>query len=156
MNQQNLEQKCHCECGKTEFTIKGKPLMRMFCHCTICQEFNEADFSDVTIFLSKDVAFDQTQNIEFKQYKSPPAVDRGKCGYCHKPIIEFLNLPFFPSLTIIPSQNIEAGIYLPEACAHIFYHRRIEDIDDELPKYSGFINSQILLIKKLLSGMVGS
>lgn len=154
MNQINPGQHCHCECGKTEFTITGKPLMRMFCHCTICQEFNDANFADVTIFLSKDIEFDQTQHVDFKKYKSPPAVDRGKCGSCHKPIIEFLNLPLFPSLTIIPSQNIEAGSNLPDACAHIFYHRRVQEINDNLPKYSGYVSSQILMTRKLLSGML--
>ena len=155
MNQVILEQECHCECGETEFTLKGKPLMRMFCHCTICQEFNEKNFSDVTVFLAKDVEFDRAQNVAFKKYKAPPAVDRGKCGSCHKPVIEFLDTPLFPSLTIIPSQNIEKGSYLPDSCAHIFYHRRVKDINDNIPKYSGFISSQTLFAKKLFMGMLG-
>ena len=155
MNHVVAEQLCHCECGKSEFTLKGKPLVRMFCHCTICQEFNEDDYSDITIFLTKDVEFDHAQHVDFKKYKAPPAVDRGKCGSCRKPIIEFINIPLFPSLTIIPSQNIGAGSYLPESCAHIFYHRRVKDISDNLPKYSGLISSQTLLMKKLFLGMLG-
>ncbi len=154
MNHSISEQKCSCECGEAKFTLKGKPLVRMFCHCTICQEFNESDFSDITVFLTKDIEFDQSQNIEFRKYKAPPAVDRGKCGSCHKPIIEFLDVPLFPSLTIIPSQNIGKCSNLPESCAHIFYHRRVKDIDDSLPKYSGFIGSQFLFMKKLFSGML--
>jgi len=52
-------------------------------------------------------------------------------------------------------KNIEKGSYLPESCAHVFYHRRVKDIDDNLPKYSGFISSQILFMKKLLLAMLG-
>lgn len=154
MNQVAPEQKCNCECGRTEFVLQGKPLMRMFCHCTICQEFNEVEFSDATIFLAKDIEFDRAQNVVFRKYKAPPAVDRGKCGSCQKPIIEFLDVPLFPSLAMIPSQSIDSGSFLPESCAHIFYHRRVNDINDDLPKYSGFISSQVLFMKKLFVGML--
>ncbi len=154
MNQASPEQQCHCECGKSEFTVKGKPLMRMFCHCTICQEFNNAAFADVTLFLSKDVEFDRAQPVDFKKYKSPPAVDRGKCQACGKPVIEFLDMPLFPALTIIPSKNIAPGEYLPESCGHIFYHRRVEDSHDALPKCSGPIKSQLFLGKKLFQSML--
>ena len=154
MNEKTIEQPCYCACKKTSFTLMNKPLMRVFCHCTICQAFNDAPFSDVTIFLSKDVTFDRDQDVNFKKYKSPPAANRGTCGTCHKPLIEFLDLPLFSSLAIIPSQNIEPSPYLPDACAHVFYHSRIRDIHDSLPKYSGLIRSQMLLTKKLVSGML--
>ena len=49
----------------------------------------------------------------------------------------------------------QKGSYLPESCAHIFYHRRVNYINDNLPKYSGFISSQTLFTKKLVLGMLG-
>ena len=150
----SLNQKCYCECGKSEFTVKAKPLMRIFCHCEICQAFNKADYADVTVFLAKDISFNPSQHVTFETYKSPPAVDRGKCNLCDKPLIEFFNLPLFPSLSIVPSKNIEEGEFLPKASAHIFYHRRKKDIDDELPKYFGFIRSQLGFITKLFLGWV--
>ena len=154
MNDESSKQECQCECGNTKFTIQGKPIVRTFCHCTICQEFNNAAYADVTIFLSKDVHLYDKEKVNFKKYKSPPAVQRGKCATCNKPAIELLDLPLFPSLTIIPSENILPGPFLPEASSHIFYHRRVSNISDKLPKYSGFIKSQIAFSAKLLSGII--
>jgi len=153
MNDDSSKQECQCECGSSKFTIQGKPLVRMFCHCTICQEFNNAAYSDVTIFLSKDVHLQDKEKINFNKYKSPPAVQRGKCATCNKPAIELLELPLFPALTIIPSENIPSGPRLPKPAAHIFYHRRVENVSDSLPKHSGFIKSQLAFIAKLVPGL---
>ena len=103
----------HCQCGNTRFTLKAKPLVRVLCHCTICQEFNDAAFGDVTIFLAKDVDIDDVNHIDFKTYKAPPAVQRGKCKTCHKPTVELFDVPFMPALTLIPSQQITDSDFLP-------------------------------------------
>lgn len=153
MSKKNIEQKCQCQCGKTKFTIQGEPIVRIACHCTICQEFNKTAFGDVTIFLSKDVVLADKESISLRKYKRPPAVQRGKCLDCDKPVIEFLDLPAFPSLTIIPSELIPYGPLLPKLSAHIFYHRRVADIEDSLPKICGAIKSQLFLSKKLLPGI---
>lgn len=146
----NTESKQHCQCGSTKFTLKAQPLTRVFCHCTICQEFNDAAFGDVTIFLSKDVEIADVDSIDFRTYKAPPAVQRGKCKTCHKPTIELFNMPLMPALTLIPSQQITDSEFLPEPVNHIFYHSRVADITDALPKYSGYMPSQLALSKVLL------
>ncbi len=153
MSQQTLKQEGQCQCGDTTFTVQGKPIVRMFCHCTICQEFNNAAFADVTMFLSKDVRLHNKDQVSFQKYKAPPAVQRGKCISCHKPAIEFLELPLFPSLTIIPSDNIASGGILPEPSMHIFYHRKTGDVNDNLPKYSGYVKSQLAMCGKLFPGL---
>lgn len=153
MNEICSKQECQCQCGDTKFSVHSEPIMRIFCHCTICQEFNEEAFSDVCIFLSKDVQLADKQKVNFKKYKSPPALQRGKCCTCNKPVIEFFNLPLLPSLTIIPSENIPSGNFLLEPSTHIFYHRRVTEINDSLPKYSGFMKSQMALSAQLLSGI---
>ncbi len=153
MSKKKLQQLCQCQCGHTKFTLKGEPIVRIACHCTVCQEFNQAPFADVTLFLSKDVALENKESISLRKYKSPPAIPRGKCLKCDKPVIEFLDLPLFPSLTIIPSRLIPYGPLLPKLSAHIFYHSRVADIEDKLPKISGSIKSQLALSKKLLPGI---
>jgi hypothetical protein len=153
MGTKTLKQLCQCECGTTKFTIIGEPIVRIACHCKICQEFNKAAYADITIFLSKDVILEDIKTVSLRKYKSPPAVKRGTCIDCGKPAIEFLDLPLFPSLTIIPSQLIPYGPLLPKLSAHIFYHRRVADIEDELPKISGSVKSQLALSKKLLPGI---
>lgn len=153
MNKAPLQQHCQCQCSHAKFTIQGKPLTRAYCHCTICQAFNNAAYADITIFRSRDVHLYNKDTVNFNKYKSPPAVNRGKCAVCNKPAIEFLNLPLLPSLTFIPSENIPSGPFLPTPSTHIFYHSRVADINDALPKYSGYIKSQCALIGKLLFGL---
>ncbi len=153
MSKKNIQQKCTCECGKTKFTIQGEPIVRIACHCQICQEFNKAPFADVTIFRSKDIVLEDSKTISLRKYKSPPAVQRGKCIHCDKPVIEFLDMPLLPALTIIPSNLIPYGPLLPKLSAHIFYHRRVADIEDSLPKISGSIKSQLTLSKMLIPGL---
>lgn len=153
MNSDAMAQTCQCQCGDTTFSIVGKPLTRVICHCTICQEFNDADYADVTIFSSKDVNIDNIESIDFREYKAPPAVQRGKCATCNKPAIELLDLPLLPNLTMVPSSIIPSDFKLADPVSHIFYHSRKHDVEDAIPKYSGFLKSQLALLFKLMSGM---
>lgn len=132
----------HCQCGRARFSIAGRPLLRAYCHCLICQEFNQADFADITVFYRKDVSLEREESVLFRVYKQPPLVRRGKCRTCGMPAIERLNIPLMPRMAIVPSRNIEDARLLPEPSLHIFYHRRKADAQDDLPKYSGFLNSQ--------------
>jgi len=59
-------------------------------------------------------------------------------------------------MTIVPSNNIDAATFLPQPAFHLFYHRRKADVTDDLPKCSGFLQSQsrfsLALIKAMLRG----
>lgn len=143
-----------CECGAAQFQLHGSALMRVFCHCTICQAFNESDYADITLYRSKDVTLSDPATVELKTYKkTPPAVQRGKCTTCRKPAIEYFDMPLMPGVTIIPSVNMVKEVELPEPLMHIFYHSRVRDIEDDLPKYQGFVKSQLCFVKELLSGI---
>lgn len=145
------QQCAQCACGKNQFNLFNKALLRVICHCKICQEFNEAPYADILIFNAKDVDLPESHSVEFKAYTSPPIVQRGKCKDCHKPAIELLNMPLAPALRIVPTDSIVNKQPLPAVDFHSFYHRRIADIDDIAPKYSGFIKSQSMFMLKLFS-----
>ncbi|MBL4608930.1 MAG: GFA family protein [Pseudomonadales bacterium] len=154
MKHLNIEQNGRCSCGETTFTVLGKPIIRALCHCEICQDFNQSPYADITVFYAKDIMLPENNCVTFKTYSAPPAVQRGKCSACGNPAIEFMNMPLFPKLSIIPSANISETVTLPEPAFHSFYHRRISDMDDNLPKYSGYIKSQLAFGKHLVSAMI--
>jgi hypothetical protein len=108
----------------------------------ICQEFNESDYADVTVFYGKDVSLEDEDTVIFRVHQQPPLLRRGKCTSCGKPVIERLSIPLMPRMVLIPSHNIKEAASLPKPQLHIFYHRRRADIADNLPKHSGFLNSQ--------------
>ena len=143
----------HCACGAVQFEVTGRPLLRAFCHCLICQEFNQAAFADVTVFRTRDVALPHDERIQYRVYKQPPLVKRGTCTSCGKPAVERIALPLLPKMTVIPSGNIVEQAALPTPAMHIFYHRRLEDANDDLPKYSGFFKSQSSFTVALLKAL---
>ena len=62
-------------------------------------------------------------------------------------------LPLLPKMTVIPSGNIVEQAALPMPAMHIFYHRRLEDANDDLPKYSGLFKSQSSFTVALLKAL---
>lgn len=141
--------KASCQCGKSHVTIMAKPIARFLCHCQACQAYTGRGYSDATVVMAKDVQLDDIESTEFKRYKAPPNIRRGKCKHCNTPSIEF---GIFDQLAFIPAFTYETPEKLPEPTMHIFYHRRKEDMDDNLPKHEGFLKSQTKVCSLIASG----
>lgn len=142
-----------CSCGSAGFNVQGKPLLRAYCHCTICQAFNQAPYADITLFKPRDVIKPKEGMLELKSYKSPAVLQRGKCVSCGGAVIEYLQAPMV-QLVIVPTKNIHDKSYVPAPSLHIFYHSRVLDIQDSLPKYSGYIKSQLAFGHALFSSLI--
>lgn len=132
-----------CQCGSAGFSIQGQPLLHGYCHCSICQAFNDAAYGDITLFRARDVTLPEAGKVEYRYYTSPPMVHRGKCVACGKPAVETLSLPLMPGLVIVPTANIHEPERVPAPSIHIFYGSRRADIEDDLPKYEGYLASQL-------------
>lgn len=140
-----------CTCGAAKMEVRGRPLFRLLCHCTICQAFNNAPYADVSVFRTKDVVV--AGGVAYKTYRPPPAIQRGKCASCDWPSVE--HAPF-PPITIIPSVNFREAGFLPPPAMHIFYEKRIADIQDALPRYNGYWRSQMAFFGCYLRGLRSS
>jgi hypothetical protein len=147
-------QNCQCSCGKARFNVHGRPVLRGFCHCTICQAFNQAPYADITLFHATDVAMPSAEFVEYKVYRLPPAVQRGKCIACGRPVVEFMRIFPMPKLIIVPSSNILDPEFVPKPSLHIFYDRRLAEIDDDLPKFNGYWKSQLAFGHKLVASLL--
>ena len=139
-----------CECGSNHFTIQGQPILRFVCHCNACQAFTGRDYSDVTFFLSDDVLIENDDSLDYQSFSKPKMVSRGTCQHCDTPFLEKLELPLLPKMTLIPSPVLDDKIPLPVPECHVFYHRKVAACDDTLPKYSGFLKSQLVLTRLIL------
>ena len=139
-----------CGCGATQFTARAA-LFRVICHCTICQRFNQAPYADILVFRRDDLLIDSLDTIAFDTYKPPPNVNRGVCNTCAKPALELFEPRFLPKLAMIPGAVHQlAPADTPAVSAHIFYDKRVADVDDELPKFSGFFRSQMAFMRMLM------
>jgi hypothetical protein len=154
MHKKNSPQVFSCSCEAIQVTTHSTALLRIACHCTTCQQFNDADFADICIFLTKDIEINQPSLVDYKTYTTPPAVHRGKCIQCNSPALEYLEFKRLPNLTMLPSANSSHPQSLPELSGHIFYHRRVADIHDTKPKISGLMKSQLILSWKLLMKLI--
>ena len=141
---------CACSCGNVAFEVAGSPLFRILCHCTICQRFNAAPFADVVVYQASRVNEPSEGTVSFNTYKPPPNVQRGNCKKCGDAAIEKFVTPFFPKLTIVPKSMHGSTAVLPDPVAHMFYDKRLADVNDALPKRKGLLASQLLFGKCLL------
>ena len=137
-----------CECGTCTFNISVLPSARLICHCTICQAFTGQSYSDVTIVRAKHVTLTNEDQIAFKKYRPPPNLSRGLCLRCKKPVLEFSGFGAF-KWAFIPAGNFEIQS-LPMPQMHIFYDQHLEDAPDDLPKHSGYLRSQLAIVRMLM------
>ena len=142
---------CTCSCGATRFQTVGAPLFRIFCHCTICQQFNNAPFADILVHRAADVALPPATAVSFDTYKPPPNVQRGRCATCGQPAIVVFAAPVLPRLVTILRPMFGSDAELPAPVAHLFYDRRVSDVDDPYPKHKGYFRSQIAFLQYLRS-----
>lgn len=142
-----------CECGANRLELSRRPLLRAICHCRICQDFNDASHADLLLFRKSDVRTSKTQRVVFNSYKWPPIVQRGRCSECGKPVIEHLQLPLFPKMAFVPTANVTGEESIPDPALHMFYHRRVGDVDDQVPKRSGYLASEFAFIRAMISAL---
>jgi hypothetical protein len=145
---------CACQCGRSRFTVSGRPLARLYCHCRICQELYRQPRADVTVWWGQDVVLAGNQRVEFKRYRLPPAINRGTCPSCGMPVVGFLRLAPFVQLAFVPAMNFPRRAGLPRPSAHIFYHRRVKDERDRLPKVSGYWPSELHATALIVAAML--
>jgi len=146
--------KGQCSCGSIVVESIQAPLFRAYCHCSLCREYNKTSYADVIVFTAKDVSPVDEHGIKFKAYKKPPLVQRGTCTQCGQAVLEKVSVPLMPKLTIIPSSMITNKSQLPDPVMHMFYDKRVEDSQDEVKKYQGFMASQLAFSGKLMKSLL--
>jgi len=137
-----MNQDCACPCGASRFSVSGNPIGRFFCHCTICQKVYRKPFADVTYCRAAAVDVPADRPVEFRCYRPPRGVRRGICNRCDNPVAAFLTMVPGVNVGFVSSQNFSRPAELPTPDGHIFYHWRVADIADSVPKLSGSLASQ--------------
>lgn len=141
-------QNCSCPCGKSTFQVLKTPTFRFFCHCSICQRLYKQAFADVTILSQSDIILPPDHGIHFQKYRSIVGIDRGTCVECNKPVLALAGSGA-KGLAFVSAANYSNIDVLPVPKMHVFYDRRVSDISDDLPKYKGYIRSQLAVIRSL-------
>jgi hypothetical protein len=151
MPYQPLTQTASCSCGKSTYKIDGVPIGRFKCHCTICQNLYKKPYADVVMLWDRAITLPEDQPFTFRKYRPPPAIRRATCDACGLPVIGFLRLAPFVRLAFSQAPNFPDQSALPPPSVHIFYHSRVHDVDDNLPKIAGYWSSELAVTRLILS-----
>ena len=138
-----------CSCGNASLELTSAPLVRFLCHCTICQAVYKAPYADATIVARGAVR--SLDHVDFKRHRSPPSLNRGTCNSCGEPVVGTL-----ATLAFIPARIFPQAELLPEPAMHIFYHSRVADVSDSLPKHSGYLASEWAVTKLAIRSLLTS
>jgi hypothetical protein len=138
---------CSCDCGSARFTITGEPLGRFMCHCTICQSVYRAPFADAIVLAAGNVPREAVEHVRFERHRPPPAVQRGRCRSCGQPVVAYMNVAPGFTLAFVPVARYPRGIAPPDPGMHIHYDSRVADVDDDLPRFSGYWRSQFAVLR---------
>ena len=146
---------CQCPCGAVRYPVRGDPLFRILCHCSICRRFNDAPYADVLVYRAAAVEQPEPGSVSFDTYRPPPNVQRGRCVRCRQAAIELFAAPLLPRLVMVPARVFPTPETLPAPIGHMFYEGRVADVDDGLPKHTGYVGSQLAFGRQLLRTMRG-
>ena len=149
MTYKRLTQTASCQCGQSIFKVDGTPIGRFKCHCTICQTLYKKPYADVVMMWGGAITLPDVQPFTFRKYRPPPALRRSTCDMRGAPVVGFLRLAPFVRLAFVQSANFPDQSVLPPTSVHIFYHSRVKDFEDDLPKVSGYWASELAVTKLL-------
>ncbi|UCH46720.1 MAG: GFA family protein [Betaproteobacteria bacterium] len=142
-----------CVCGAVQITMHGRALSRFYCHCSICQRLNKAPFGDPVFVWRWNVHVEDPTQLTWKRYRWLPInLNRGTCQTCGTLILEHLAAT---PMSVVIGRAWEDPQLLPPAWGHIFYESRVADVDDGLPKRSGYMSSELAAFGWNLAGMFG-
>lgn len=144
-----------CLCAERWVEVSGQPVLRFKCHCKSCQKVYGQPAADIVVVKSSQIRKPVDPLIQFARHRLPPSIRRGVCPACLKPVVAFLPLAPFFGLAFLPADNFPKNVVLPEPDFHLFYDRRVADIDDPLPKLSGYWASQWMVPSRVFFAFKG-
>ncbi|KAL8933203.1 MAG: hypothetical protein Q9216_006471 [Gyalolechia sp. 2 TL-2023] len=139
-----------CHCGKVKYQLsREKPLDAKYCHCTTCQKIHGAPFQWAAIFHKDDINFTHGHH-DLGWYESSEKTCIHKlpckvsCAYCRTPIMDEGRNMILLFPTLIDFKSLEDRKNFDISC-HMFYPRRVLDIPDGKPKWTGINESSDLI-----------
>ncbi|TBR40421.1 MULTISPECIES: GFA family protein [Dyella] len=149
-----IHQRSACACGASGTHIDGATVARFVCHCRICQSLYQQPWADVVVFRPGAITLSVPNELTFRQYRAFPALNRGVCAACGSPVAAFTPGASLIGLAFVPSRTFEHPEDLPPATQHIFYDSRVADVEDDLPKVSGYWPSERAVIGMIMRGLM--
>ncbi|KAJ7922799.1 Mss4-like protein [Mycena leptocephala] len=130
-----------CSCGALSYSVKGKPLFSVYCHCTKCQRADGAAFVSCVHYPAS--AFSWTYSQEVEPLVEPlEDMVLYRCKKCRSCAATQMSDNKNWALRGTQLERDGDGKILNwegvKPTSHIFYGTRVVDVADDLPKWEGF------------------
>lgn len=131
----NKQYHAHCDCGAIVLEMAGSPRVHAFCHCEDCRALLDVPFHSVTAWDADEVRVvaGEEDAVEYRY----PALEMTRvfCKHCGETVYNtnVMGWRLVSQLLIRKCNNDQLPREL-QSDGHIFYDRRIIDVDDPLPK----------------------
>ncbi len=134
-----------CFCGKVRYEVSAEPVDAKLCHCRTCQTLHGAPMQWAAIFHKHHVKF--TAGLDqLRFFNSELGINerilpcKVSCNQCGTPIADEGRRMWlaFPTLFDFGQDTGTPDSFKPTC--HLFYGQRVNDISDNLPKWSGHKN----------------
>ncbi|MCJ1441077.1 MAG: hypothetical protein MMC23_001563 [Stictis urceolatum] len=143
-----------CHCGKVQFQLsREKPLDAKYCHCLTCQRLHGAPFQWAAIFHKTDLNFTHGHHdlvwydpgSKSTRHQLPCKIS---CSHCRTPLMDEGRNMILMYPTLIKwaeGKKGEEDRKKFDASCHMFYNRRVIDVKDGKPKWTGLNESSELI-----------
>ena len=125
-----------CRCGELRFSSPGKPVLQVRCHCSDCRSITTEPSVDTVFFRLQDAELQgEVETIDFVSATGNRTY-RDVCPGCG--VMMFDRSEGFPDLLGVNSAWLQLPFKTEISC-HMWYASRVQDCDDNLPKFDAGI-----------------
>ncbi len=110
----------------------------------------------MAIISASHAVLEDGRSLDFRMFKRfrfpPPNLRRGRCRNCGQAFVETWSAGPLKVL-FIPAMTFERPEQLPAVGADIFYERHVAEAIDDAPKHTGYLPSQMAIVRLILGAM---
>lgn len=124
-----------CLCGQIKIRVAGPPVSAGFCHCKNCRTWHAAPVNAYATW--PDEAVHITEGEELLDNYQDRRSNRHWCRHFGSRLLNRLA----KDRTVVYAMVLAASGYVHEASCHIHCDEAVLDLQDGIPKYNGWPNS---------------
>ena len=136
MSSDAVQYEGNCLCGQVKIQVEGPPLRGGYCHCENCRTWHAAPLNAWAVWPNEAVRIEQGEE-RIANYQSRRS-NRQWCRHCGSGLMNRLA----NEQTVVYAMVLAASGYAHQASYHIHCDEAVLDLQDGIPKYMGWPNSE--------------
>ena len=126
----------YCLCGQITIQVTGPPVTTGYCHCKTCRTWHAAPVNAYASWPNEAVRITDGEGL-LENYRGRRS-NRHWCRHCGSGLLNRLD----NGRTVVYAMILAESGYVHEASCHIHCDEAVLDLQDGIPKYTGWPNSE--------------